>query len=549
MFRRSVVCAFFFVVACGSKASTTDAGTDDAASDASDASKGDGGITPCTVTPGTSGVLVTGRLLLASGPITGELLIGANGIIACADASCAQTTGYADATRIDCPSSVISPSLINPHDHTDYSSNAPVDHGDTRYAHRNEWRTGADGATPLPNINNTTDPNIIAAGELRFVLGGATAIVGSGGVEGLARNLANYKDQAELQGLTGNVTFFDTFPLGDSNGTVLTSGCAYPSIRSSSEAFEDGNYEPHVAEGINAAAENELHCTMQTGDDLVTSRTAVIHGVGVNATDISAIQKGGASLVWSPRSNISLYGDTASVTDYLAQGVTISLGTDWLPSGSMNVLRELACADSMNQKYFANAFADVDLWKMVTINAAAAAGFDSQIGSLDVGKVADVAVFDASNASDYRAVIAASVEDVHLVLRAGAPLYGDAEIVSALAQNCDALDVCGVARSVCWDVPSSTLAAAQSAIQNIYPLFFCRGQTPTNEPTCTPYRDSYPNGTSATDFDGDGIPDAADDCPKVFNPIRPMDNGMQADVDGDGFGDACDASPLDASSH
>ena len=37
-----------------------------------------------------------------------------------------------------------------------------------------------------------------------------------------------------------------------------------------------------------------------------------------------------------------------------------------------------------------------------------------------------------------------------------------------------------------------------------------------------------------------------DNCPHVFNPIRPMDNGKQADADGDGVGDACDVCPLDA---
>ncbi len=49
-------------------------------------------------------------------------------------------------------------------------------------------------------------------------------------------------------------------------------------------------------------------------------------------------------------------------------------------------------------------------------------------------------------------------------------------------------------------------------------------------------------GWSGDDADGDGIPDAADNCPGVFNPD-------QADGDGDGIGDACDRSvtPIDRS--
>ncbi len=535
------------LAACSPSPATSDGGSDGGANDVA---VSDGGISSCTVgAMGTSGLLLTGRLLLASGPITGELLIDGTGGIACAAASCSGTAGYSTATRIDCPTSVISPGLVNPHDHTDYATVAPIDHDDIRYQHRNDWRTGAEGATPLPTVNSTSATNIIAAAELRFVLAGTTSTVGSGGVRGLVRNLAAYNNTSALEGLSGQVTFFDTFPLGDDSGTLITSGCAYPAIRSATEAFSNGNYAPHIGEGINLAGENELTCLTVPTNNLVTTRTAVIHGVAANAKDVDVIRQAGASLVWSPRSNVSLYGNTASVTEYHVAGITISLGTDWLPTGSMNLLRELACADSMNQKYFDGTFTDEDLWQMVTLNAAVAAGFDSQIGSLDVGKVADVAVFDANANADYRAVIAGGVEDVHLVLRGGKVLYGDASVVTALSASCTPLDVCSQARAVCDDVPDTTLADLQTAAQSIYPLFFCSGQAPMGEPTCVPYRDTYPNGTSSTDFDGDGIPDTSDDCPKVFNPIRPMDNGAQADVDGDGVGDACDSAPLDPSSH
>ena len=42
------------------------------------------------------------------------------------------------------------------------------------------------------------------------------------------------------------------------------------------------------------------------------------------------------------------------------------------------------------------------------------------------------------------------------------------------------------------------------------------------------------NGVTATDADGDGVEDAQDNCPSVFNPIRPVDGGVQADHDSDG---------------
>jgi imidazolonepropionase-like amidohydrolase len=506
----------------------------------------------CTVTvpASASGTLLRGTLLLPGGPTSGEVLVSAAGLITCASASCASAAGYAAAAVVACPSGVISPALINTHDHTEYATIAPEAHGTIRYEHRNDWRTGADGATALKSAPSTTDPATIAAQELRLIVGGATSVIGSGGVAGLARNLASYKTPTdETEGLTGNTVYFDTFPLGDQNGTVLTSGCGYPSVEPASEAFTGGRYAPHIAEGINLAAENEVTCTTTSSNDLVTSMTSVIHGVGMNATDVAKLAKAGASLIWAPRSNISLYGDTTPVTELVNAGVSIALGTDWLPSGSMNMLRELACADSLNQKYFGSIFSDADLFAMATIHGAAAAGFDNQLGSLEVGKMADIVVFDGTTSQGYRAVINASSEDVHLVLRGGKVLYGDAALVTPLAASCSAWTVCGVARSVCIDTPGVTLADVEAIGTSIYQLASCRGVTPPGEPTCVPYRDTYPDGTSATDHDGDGVLDTTDDCPDVFNPPRPMDGTTQADVDGDGFGDACDAAPLDKTSH
>jgi hypothetical protein len=147
------------------------------------------------------------------------------------------------------------------------------------------------------------------------------------------------------------------------------------------------------------------------------------------------------------------------------------------------------------------------------------------------------------------AVVHAGVEDVRLVLRGGKPLYGDAALVGALAAGCEALDVCGAARLVCVDTPGLKLADLQSAAAPVYPLFFCKETAPTNEPSCVPYRASYPSGITSSDSDGDGAVNGADNCKSVFNPVRPMDGTSQSDVDGDGVGDACDAKPLDPAVH
>ena len=329
--------------------------------------------------------------------------------------------------------------------------------------------------------------------------------------------------------------------------------CSYGNIVKPADIAADSCFEPHVAEGIDVMAHNEFVCLgpADHDHDIVESKTAFVQGVALGPTDFATMAAAGSSLVWSPRSNLALYGNTAEVSVAARLGVRIALGTDWIVTGSMNLLRELQCADRFNANSLGHFFTDEQLWRMVTIDAARALAFDGEIGLLAPGKVADVAIFDGSAHDGFRAVIDAQAQDVALVLRGGRALYGDAAVVSALASGCDDVDVCSSAKKVCVASEVSAtfaqLAAANGATP--YALFFCGA--PDNEPSCTPTRPVSVNGSSiytgvasAGDGDGDGIPDAIDDCPGVFNPIRPVDNGAQADSDGDGVGDACDPCPM-----
>ena len=118
----------------------------------------------CTVAQtGTAGVVIQGTLLLPSAPLVGEVFIDGTGKIACAAASCASTAGYASATILACPDDVISPGLINGHDHTEYATLGPVAHGTTRWDNRNGWRTGTGGEPMLQEPASTTSVPIIAA--------------------------------------------------------------------------------------------------------------------------------------------------------------------------------------------------------------------------------------------------------------------------------------------------------------------------------------------------------------------------------------------------
>lgn len=507
-----------------------------------------------------AGRVFKGTLLLPEKALDGELFIDNRGKIVCADKSCSSSPGYGDAAVVTCTDSVISPGLINAHDHISFANNTPKDHGAERYEHRHDWRKGIRNHTKISVSGGAKETAALAA-ELRFVMSGATSTASSGGEAGLLRNV----DDPALResGLTLQPALYDTFPLGDSDGSLVSTGCAYGGITSASVDKQNG-FLPHIAEGIDAPALNELVCTTDEAGTptkfFMKRQTGVVHGIAAKPEQVKVMHDGGSILIWSPRSNIGLYGNTAPVVMYDHQGVAIALGSDWLPSGSMNIDREMKCADQLNQKYFGKHFTDKQLWQMVTFNAALATGMGNTLGKLQVGYTADIAVFEnkkgASNA--YRAVIDSTPEDVVLVMRGGRTLYGDSKLLdedALFGKECEAIEVCGRTKKACVkkDVDKYTLDQVKFEGEKYAPLFECKGQTPPNEPSCEPSRpptQSAPTasaygGITSADKDGDGVPDGQDNCPTIFNPIRPMDGAAQADADGDGIGDACDKCPLE----
>ncbi len=490
---------------------------------------------------GDGGELVLRGEVLGAGVVYegGEVRVASDGTIACVGCDCSDG---APARIVRCPGSVIAPGFVNAHDHVAYAADPPRPPSPERYEHRHDWRLGLRGHEAIPYSGGASSV-ARAAQELRMLMSGVTTLAGGAGHVGLVRN----PDVAGLdEGLPTAPADSDTFPLDDARGTLLSSGCGYGSGHATrSDAERAGSYLAHLGEGIDEAAENELLCAFEPAFGLMGERTGVVHAVGIGADLAERLAAERALVVWSPRSNLSLYGNTAPVTLLAQRGVELSLGTDWLLSGSMNIARELFCARDFSARYLDGYFDDRALFAMVTTAGARAVGAEHALGRLAPGYLADIVVLAARGQAPFTAAVTALPGDVALVLRGGVPLYGQADLVETLAgEACEPLDVCGEPKRVCAGDAHLTLAELLESASATYPLFSC--ENPPNEPTCTPSRPGEYDGTlTPDDTDGDGVPNDRDVCPRVFDPPRPLDGGAQADADGDGIGDACDPCPLE----
>ena len=124
----------------------------------------------------------------------------------------------------------------------------------------------------------------------------------------------------------------------------------------------------------------------------------------------------GAGLVWSPFSNLVLYGDTTDVVAADNAGITISIAPDWGPSGTKNNLHELKVADMWNREILDGHFSDYELVQMVTSNAAEISNWDGFVGQLEAGMYADIVVLDTFHENPYRNMIEAIDPEVRLTI-------------------------------------------------------------------------------------------------------------------------------------
>ncbi|MBA3391211.1 MAG: hypothetical protein H0T89_01140, partial [Deltaproteobacteria bacterium] len=96
----------------------------------------------CEVTAGSDSKLVKGIVLTPTKVFRGgQVAVNPAGQITCVGCECA-TGGE---TVISCPDGVVSPGLINTHDHITFTQNDPYTDSGIRYEHRHQWRIGQDG--------------------------------------------------------------------------------------------------------------------------------------------------------------------------------------------------------------------------------------------------------------------------------------------------------------------------------------------------------------------------------------------------------------------
>ena len=142
---------------------------------------------------------------------------------------------------------------------------------------------------------------------------------------------------------------------------------------------------------------------IQVLDDTKLLRRAVLaHGVHLSDHDIELIAQNSATVVHCPASNFKLASGIARILDLQRAGVNVALGTDGPASGNdIDLWIAIRLAGYLQMTFAKNpaVLPAVELVRMATINGARALQLDHMIGSLEVGKRADIIILDADSPS------------------------------------------------------------------------------------------------------------------------------------------------------
>ncbi|MBL8625630.1 MAG: amidohydrolase family protein [Myxococcales bacterium] len=327
---------------------------------------------------------------------------------------------------------ILFPGLIDAHNHASFGaipSWTPARYYTSRFDWRGKSRAGVwvvpepdpDYArlvsAPFKKIPTVMQPQAFLYGQVRGVVGGTTTML-----------LDAEVGIPDLPGLPGFVR--DPKDWGSRVFGVLDI-LAVDAV-SVNEIVKELNADRaklmvHLGEGTDGFARGEFRSLVDR--QLLTKNTSLIHGMGLLRPDWLKVQQSSASVVWSPVSNLRLYGRTLDIAAVVGLGIPVALAPDWAVSGSSTLLDELRF---VRRNY--PILGAERLVAMCTEVPAALLGLH-HLGRIEKGRAADLLLLGGHRdvTSRFQAADAlchAHVEEVTLVIIAGVSVCGTAELMA-----------------------------------------------------------------------------------------------------------------------
>ncbi|MDP2208902.1 MAG: 5'-deoxyadenosine deaminase [Bacteroidota bacterium] len=176
------------------------------------------------------------------------------------------------------------------------------------------------------------------------------------------------------------------------------------------EAFEitkqfDGMlYHTHASENYGEVNAVRERCKMDNVEFLnhlkvLSKNTVLAHCIHLNENEIQLMKQTKTSVAHCPSSNLKLGSGIANIPRYISEGITVSLAADGAPcNNNLNMFQEMRLAGLIQKPVHGpTSMPAKTVFEMATIGGAKALGLENEIGSIEVGKKADIVLLDLNN--------------------------------------------------------------------------------------------------------------------------------------------------------
>jgi 5-methylthioadenosine/S-adenosylhomocysteine deaminase len=365
-------------------------------------------------------------------------------VVAVKDVAQPKPPDFEDVAVVDTKGTLF-PGLIELHNHLSYNALPLWESVPRLYENRAQWPRHKDYrkliSGPMAVIGRYRDaqgraaliPSLVRYVECKCLLGGVTTSQGvklysNTGIQrfyrGIVRNVEQTEEETVLPEATGRIP-----------------DVAAKDARSFLKTLkkEDSCLLLHLSEGVTDPAQPDsvarrhfLALQVSPHEWALDEHFSGIHATGLLPEDFDVLAAHKSSMVWSPLSNLLLYGGTARVDAARAAGVPIGLGSDWSPTGSKNLLGELKVAWLYNHHGLNGLLKTRDIVAMATRDAARILKWEKVAGSIAAGMRADFLVIDGASGDPYESLIKAKETDIQLVMINGIARYGVPDLMEAL---------------------------------------------------------------------------------------------------------------------
>jgi cytosine/adenosine deaminase-related metal-dependent hydrolase len=168
--------------------------------------------------------------------------------------------------------------------------------------------------------------------------------------------------------------------------------------------FPGSVYHTHSSENKNEIAEvrkkyNKENIEYFDSINVLDDHTVLAHCIHLNENEKQILKNRNVKVAHCPSANLKLGSGIANIPEYIERGISVSIGADGPPcNNNLSVFTEMRLAALIQKPIHGPETMDAKtVFKLVTIEGAKALHLENEVGSIEIGKKADLVLMDLNS--------------------------------------------------------------------------------------------------------------------------------------------------------